>query len=552
VQPARAEAPSGRAPSSGVETYAYVKVPLLSERFEATPIAVVDEDAITLRDLEEALTATHGARAEGERAQGRDVGPILDRLVTMKLFVSEAREMGLDEQPGFAKAVAEFKEQQLRQLTELRATRSVRPDAMEVERAYREGTREWKVRSLLFANKQDAVAFRGAVAEGRPFAELANDAVARKLATGNDGADWVGRAQMLPQVAQAVAAIDQAPAYTDPIEVKDGFAVAGVEQIRYVDDPKVKAAAEASSVERQRALALEKYRGLLEKKYARTDEKLWRSLSFEAPKPGFAALAKDRRAVVAIQGDKPVTVADVAAELQRYFFHGVDEPIKEKKLDAAKAPVLHKILTRRLFLRDGAAAGIPRSPEYVRAVADYEASLLFGAYVQKVVVPDVKVGEDEGKAYYEQHRADFTFPAFYKLEALNFSTPEAAQAAMKKLAAGTDFGFLRANADGQLRGDDRLVALDGQTVSANALPADLVRALGGARRDDVRTWAVGAQSLVVRVIEVTPPKEQPYLEARAAIGKKLAAENLNKAVKEVAAKLRASHRVAVYLERLGN
>jgi hypothetical protein len=544
---------AGEAPATPpLETYAYIRVPLLAERSAPTPIATVDDEVVTLGDLNDALAATHGARAEDARAGGREVAPILDRLVTLRLFVAEAREMGLDQQPGFLKSVAEFKEQQLRSLTEMRATKGVRPEAMEVERSYRDAVREWKVRSLLFAKKEDAVAFRAEIAGGKAFADAAKEARDAKRATGGEAADWVARSQALPQVAAALVPIQAAPAVTDPVELKDGFAVAAVEEVRYPEDPKARAMAEESSVERQRAARLAKHRAELEKKYAKTDARLWKSLDFEAPSPGFAALAKDRRPVVTLRGAKPVTVADVAAEMQKYFFHGVDEPIKEKKLNEAKEPVLHKIMTRRLFLRESEALGVASSPEYRRAVSEYEDSLLFGAYVQTVILPDVKVSEEEGKTYYERHKDEFTYPAFFKLEGLVFSKASAAEAAAKKLAAGTDFGFIRANAESQVKPDDRVLALDGQTFSANTLPPDLVRALGGARRDDVRAYSTSGQHYVIRVVEVTPAREQPYLEARAAIGKKLAAENLNQAVKDTAAKLRGSHQVAVYLERLGN
>lgn len=545
---------TGAAPALAADPHARAKDGGAPAAQDRTAVAEVDGTPITVGDLNEAIADMHGGRTEETttKASSRNVGPIIDRLVTLRLFVSEARDMGLDAQPAFTKAVADYKEQQLRRFAELRATRGVRPDAMEVERITREATREWKVRSLLFEKKDEAVAFRAAIAQGKPFADAAREALAKKQATGNEGADWMARGQLLPQVAEAVARVEQAPATTDPIAVKGGFAVASVEAIRYRDDPRAKAMAEAQSVERLRTARLEQYRGDLERKYARTDQKLWKRLDFEAKKPGFAALAKDRRAVVTIRGGTPVTVADVAAEMQRYFFHGVDEPIKEKKLNEAKTPVLHKILTRRLFLHAAAEGRIAASPEYRKAISDYEDSLLFGAYVEKVVVPDVKVTEQEGKDYYAQHRAEFTFPAFYKLEGLAFSSKAAAEAAQKKLRAGTDFAFLRANADGQVKPDDRALALDGQTFSANALPPDLVQALAGARRDDVRAYATGGQHYVVRVLEVTPPKEQPYAEARAEIGKKLAADNLNKALKDVAAKLRASHKVAVHLERIAN
>ena len=62
----------------------------------------------------------------------------------------------------------------------------------------------------------------------------------------------------------------------------------------------------------------------------------------------------------------------------------------------------------------------------------------------------MKLDEPTVRKYYDTHKADYTLPAFYKLESIGFATQKDAEAAVAKLRSGTDFKWLNANADGKL------------------------------------------------------------------------------------------------------
>lgn len=527
------------------------KVPLFSERFATVPVAVVDAEVITLQQLNDALAGAHQQHAEASGAKGKELGPILDRLVDMRLLVLEARDMELDQLPQVRAAIAAFKETELRSDVERRVTRPVKPDAMEVEQKYRDSVRQWKIRSVLFAAEADAQAFATEIKAGKAYPALAKQAVASKKATGEDGAQSVGAKQMLPKVLSAVSALKPG-ATTEPIAVEGGFAVVHLEAIQFPDDPGARAKAEFESVERRQAVELQRYRADLEKRYAKVDLKLLRSLDFEAKKPGFAALKKDRRTVAAIAGEKPITVGELTTELEAGFFHGMEGPIKEKRVNSHKDEALRVMVTKRLFMKEARRLGIASTAEYREAVAEFERRQLFGQLAEKVIIPDVKVLEVEGKGYYEKHKAEFTYPAFYRLEGLAFSSSRAAEGALKRLQSGTDFKWLRANSDGLVPQDKQQLQLEGTTFSAKALPTELVTVLSGAGRGDYRLFeAAGPQYYVVHVLEQTAPTEQPYTAVRDGIVKRLFAENLAKAIKDYAAKLRKTHQVEVFITRIG-
>ena len=63
-------------------------------------------------------------------------------------------------------------------------------------------------------------------------------------------------------------------------------------------------------------------------------------------------------------------------------------------------------------------------------------------------------------------------------------------------------------------------------------------------------FAPGSQFYVVHVLEVTPPKEQPYADARGDIAGKLISQKLTDAIRDYASKLRKAHDVKTFISRI--
>ena len=220
-------------------------------------------------------------------------------------------------------------------------------------------------------------------------------------------------------------------------------------------------------------------------------------------------------------------------------------------MNAAKHDVFRTLFRKRLVLKEARRLQISQSEDYRRHMAEFHDATLFTAYLERAVMPDVKVSEKEGQEYYEKNKAEFTVPAMYKLESLTFGTARDAQATLDKLRSGTDFKWLRTNAPGQVKEGDRKAQLDGATLSATALTPGLRAQLAGAKEGDYRLEGVEGQFYVLRVVSVVPQQVQTYQQARGAIGKKLIGANLQKALAETAQKLRSGHQVAVYLTKIG-
>jgi parvulin-like peptidyl-prolyl isomerase len=560
-------APAASAPAPAVPkapgadtTYAYVtradgasvKVPLFAEDSAKTVIARVEESDITLAELMAALAAAHGTIGDDATKGGKkDFTPVLDRMIEVRLIAAEAREMGLDELAETKQAMEEFKVATGQELLKARVMAAVKPDPAEVERLYRSAVREWKVKSVLFGGELDAKENAPKLKAPGAFDALAKKLVAEKKAKGGGDAQVLPRAQMLPQV---LAALDKLKVgdVSAPVKVQEGFAVLKVEEIRYPDDPKARAEAQGASLARRQEKALKDYYETLTKRYAKIDEALFKRLDYHAKKPGLQALAKDTRVLVAIEGGKPITVGEFTETLMGGFYHGAESALREKKINRQKADVFDGMLSKRIIPLQVRADRLEETPEFARRLADYEMGLLFSRFIEKAVIPKLDLSEPQLKKYYAEHKREFMYPTFYKVESLAFGKLGDAEAAVKKLRSGTDFKWLVANAEGQVKPAQRKLGIEG-TLAATALPKEVAAILAGTKKDDYRLHAgPDSQFYAIHVIDVIGATEQPFEEVRETISQRLYNDGITAGIRKWADTLRKAREVKVFLTRIGS
>jgi PPIC-type PPIASE domain len=543
------------APQAGTGASIYFKdgrkVSLFSKASESVPVAKVGDDAITVRELTDALATAHGSHGTETHVEKRDPMVIVDRLVDLHLMALEARAMGIADLPEYRAKVEAYRITTLRDVLKEGYTRDLKPDRQKVENVYRDAVRAWKARSVLFAVEADAREMASRVKDGASFEALAAEALAQKKAQGTGQSEVLPEKKMLPEVLAEVRKL--APGQSSQaIKTGAGFAVVLVEAEQIPDDPEAWAAAEWSVLSARRNEELVRRYRLLSKKYATVDRKLLEKLDFEAKKPGMDALLADRRSLVRIQGESPVTVADLAQEIRATYFHGAKEAVKSKRpLNLRKKTSLDNLLGRRLFLKEALARQIQETPEFKRRLRDYQSSLLVGAAVERAVVPGIQVAEPEARAYYQAHLSEYTYPRFLRLEGLVFGNSRDAQAALAKLRAGTDFKFLAQNAEGRLDPEAAQLKFDGSVLNSAELAPEVQKSLAGATTGEYRLHDDGAEHHVIHVVEEIPPRARPFEEARADVGKRVAAEKLGQAVKDWVAKLRQAYPVEVFLARIG-
>jgi hypothetical protein len=153
--------------------------------------------------------------------------------------------------------------------------------------------------------------------------------------------------------------------------------------------------------------------------------------------------------------------------------------------------------------------------------------------------------------HYQAHKADYTTPRMFRLDGLAFSSPKHAEAALARLRAGTDFKWLKSNADGVIPAEAQKIRFDGVPVTPSSLPEGLAKAISAAKEGEFRLFAGEGESYVVQVVKDFPSGHLSIEDTRKGITDKLFSEKVGPAIKEWADKVRPHHDIQVYLTRPG-
>jgi len=502
-------------------------------------VATVTGEPITLEELNRDLAFASGA-SQSE---------VLGRLINVNLVVQEGKRIGLDELPEIKNMIDAFSKVTLREELMERRVKDIKADQKEIEKLYREGIKEWKVSSVLLEKEDDAKKMAEEIGTGKNFDELSKQYVAAGKAKEGERGEWLKVKNISPQIVNAISKI-KAGSISPIIPIKSGFVILRLEDIRYTEDPEAMKQAREEALKRKKVQVLKDYSNALIKKYATVNQDVLKSIDYESKAPGFEALLKDKRAVAKITGEDPITVAELTRHLKMQFFHGIERAIESKKLNSKKVPALDEMIYKRVFRKEALRLGLDKTEGYENRVKEYENSVLFGAFVNKVIVPDIKMKEEEMKAYYGEHVKEYTMPEMMRINGLVFAKREDEESAIEKLRKGTEFQWLAENAEGQVDKDTKgLLTFDGKLVATKDLPEGVQKAIHGARAGDFRLYeSSNGYFYVLAVQDVIPAKPQPYEEAREAVAKRLFDEKVKKAVEDYADKLRAVSEVRIYLK----
>jgi parvulin-like peptidyl-prolyl isomerase len=512
-------------------------------------VATVNNEPITLDEFNQELATLPRERGGDQKAEKEKTSGLLKRLINTRLVIQEARRMGLDELKELKERVDVFARQTLRDELIERQVKNIKPDEKEVERLYREAIKEWKIKSILFEKEEDAKAMEDALKGGKGFDETLKKSLSDKKGKGSEEGNFLKEKELLPEIAEAASKM-KIGSTSSVVKIKTGFVIFKLEDVRFPEDPMVKEQVRMELLRQKQKEAFAKNEKALKAKSVKVNDPLLKSIDFEFKEQGFEKLLKDKRAVAEIKGEKPITVGEFAEYMKQQLYHGVERAVESKRLNKRKDQVLEEMLEKRVLRKEALRLGIDKTEGYKNKVKEYENSLIFGAFVQKAVVPDVKLNEEELKTYYDQHIKEFTYPEMMKIKSLVFSKREDAEKAIVNLRQGTDFQWLKTNAEGQVDKNMKgVLDFEGNLLTTKDLPDLVQKAVSGVKSGDFRLLANPENHFyVLSIQEVIPPRPQPYPEVREQIAKKIYNEKLTKSVEEYAEKLRALSDVKIYLK----
>ena len=525
-----------------------VKVPIGSPLFADVPLATVNDDKITMDDFIKNLGEVHKEATE-QAAGKQSMADLLDRLINIKLIVQEARNIGLDQVPEIKEAtLSEYNNQLKMQLIALYLD-GVKASEKDVQATYRELGRQVKLTQMQFNTEADAKKFAAAMRAGKDFNKLAEKAVKDGVAEKSQTDNYVMLSGMDAAYAKPIGAM-KVGSVSKVIPTASKFIVLRLDDRRVVDDPSKMADAREVALRNAKLQVMQKHKAELYKKYLKQNTKLIKSLDLDAKTPGLAKLAQDKRPLVYVAGEAPITVADLVAALRAEFTHGIERAAQQKRVNILKEEALDKLMFRFVMRKEGLERGVDKTPAFKAKMADYEERVLFGAFIEKIVKPDVKATKDDFQRYYDAHRSEYTFPEMVKLKSVIFSKKETAEQSLAKLRQGMDLKWLVSGSTDLVDPDSPGVTpLDDQLVTVTSLPEGVQKALAGAKEDDYRLYeAPGNYFYVLHVEQLVPARQQTLQEAGGQITPAIYQQKAMEVMQDWSKKLRKAANVKVFAE----
>jgi parvulin-like peptidyl-prolyl isomerase len=537
------------------------QVPLFSEKYRQTPVAMVNGEPITLEEFAERLIALHSDLEQPGTQERKNFTALLNRMIGIKLVVQEAVNIGLDQTPAIRKQLEDFALKTL--ITQLlgRQLQNLEPDQEKVEELYGQMALEAKLTSYKFLSQADAQTLLDQYQAGGDFSKLAQAMVESGKAEGGEKSDeFIKLKELLPSVAQAAFAMEIGKV-SEIFKTDGGFLLFKLEDRRVYEDPEARNQAVQMVLQQQASEKQTAYFKELEKKYVTMNKEAEQSLDFEKimqEKPGakaseiFAGLRADQRPLATIStkgGTSVITVAEIVKELEATFFHGTEQPMAPKETNVKKDAIIHDRLIKTIGPIEAEALGIDKSKQYLDAVKKFREKLLFDAFINRAVLPGIKVSQAEARAYYNENLGDYSTPLMLKMKSLAFSDEKNARDALKKLKAGSDFKWVSANVGGLVVEDDpRILNFGGNLLAITALPAELQNTVDHAGPGDLFLYQDPGNLFYVLLVESAfPPQAKSYEEVQNEAAKVVYGRKIKEALDEYERKLKEVYETEIFI-----
>ncbi len=537
-----------------------LQVPLFSEKYAQLPVAMVNEEPITLAEFTRELATVHSGMGDSETPASQNFSKLLERLIEIKLIKQEALNIGFDRTPAVQNQIEEFELKTLVQHLLAKQVRDLQVDKDAVEELYQQMAIEVNLSVYNFQQQADAETLIKELQNGGDFKLLADTLVAEGKGEKSGGdAEYVKLNDLLPNVAKAVFSMDIG-AVSVIFKTEKGFVVFKLEDRRTYEDQQVRLAAKNRVLQETSRQKQMDYLNDLIEKYATFDDEVMASLDFakflaEDPEATrtevFSRLGNDQRALVTlINGNETttITVAEVAGALQASLYHG-GERIDADQLNNQKITYIKNRLTALTGRMEAEQQNIQNSVAYLEAVKKFKEQLLFDTFMAKAVIPGLVVSEEEVHKYYNNHLQDYSSPMMIKMSSLIFTNPQDAQEAVNKLQAGSDFKWVSANMTGLAdKNNKNILALGDNLLTETALPKDLQKKVKGARQGDIFFYAGPDELYYTLVVEsVFPPRTKVYEDVRQEVGKIVYGQKINAAFKEWVRKLKEVYETKIFI-----
>ncbi len=507
---------------------------------DAKVLARVDGDAITMDDLDYALTEMEAVRGESGSA---DIDPseVLERLIQNRLLEQEGYRIGADRKPAVLNQYEDFI-QHKSMMALLDSVSSTVPELADAELDAMLGPPSTmdRIAHILVGDAMTAQALLDSLYDGVPFEDLEVRHSADTTFAGEGGdLGWSGQGTLIPEFENVIRplAVGQVGG---PVQTNEGWHLLKLTDRRTErlgDSDKMRAAVyDAEMQKRVMAHAREYVASLKSKHGVKVDEELLKSLDYGSEDPAVQNELRDSDEILATIGKHPLTVGGLTFRIRFQYFHGIEG---KENAGQIRDQVFDEWLTESLLRYEALQQGYQHKPEIARAAESYKRDLIREEVLSLVLESPREAEPGELEEYYEAHRDEFTPKPRVKVDGVFLGSRDAAVEFKKGLEGGARVSWLADRSPG---------VVDAKPdVYADWLAPDV---LGGLGVDPVKGAVVGPFVLreawtVVKIVDVQKVEPTPFEKCKDKVAAAVKNEHRRQALHQALERLKAQADISV-------
>jgi parvulin-like peptidyl-prolyl isomerase len=393
-------------------------------------LAIIDDEPITTEDLEYSLEIAH--RVEDlSAARTLDISHYIHKIIDERLVIQEAGRMGMADYPEVREKIQKYLvRESVVLLHDEEVLKKVSVTDDEIMSKYMDDYEAFTVDIVEVDTEDDAVKILGELEDGAQFAELSKERPSR-MRPGAEQGYIFKRKELGPAVSGVIAGM-QPGDYTDVIKDRDKYVIISLVERKPAEKEGLAAVKNSIEFEIRKQKNTERENEYLaelrEKADININEGILSAININGDIEERKKWMHDARPVVDIDGEILKTGAFTA------MLTSSTMKIKERTLNSwtERKIIDHEALSRHYELKSPLKDKLHR----------YRNNLLQNEFTRRVIVPRVKISEDEVREYYAGHRREYLKPVKFKLQQITLKNKEEADDVLNSLRGGASFAWL--------------------------------------------------------------------------------------------------------------
>jgi len=395
-------------------------------------LAVVNGEPVTEGDLKYSLTIAH-RREDLSSAGALNLSQFIQKLIDDRLIIQEARRMGMQDYPEVRQAIQAYvlRESVVR-LHDEEIVKKVTVTDDEIKNYYKKNYEQFSLGLIEVDSEERARQIFEQLREGADFNELVQRY--STLPSQKEGGEVVFRRNSLaPSIEKAVSDLKPGE-FSDLLKIQNKYYI--IKLINRKEAPDEGLEKVRGNIERALRKQKEKERSdeylkhLREHLPVQINDEIFSSIN-TSEGSDVEKLSQDKRILVQVNGSI-ITVADFMAMVK-------SSPGKSKET------ILNEWIDQKAVDREALGRYYETRTDFKDMVDRYEDQILKNTFVNRVIIPQIVLSDEELKNYYLTYQESFRKPMLFKIQQITVKTEESAQDILNSIRNGADFSWLAKN-----------------------------------------------------------------------------------------------------------